>query len=52
MGRPGWPRWLARVAVPRVATRENLAALVLCLILIALVIVTADNAPQWIYQGF
>lgn len=33
-------------------TRENLAALALCLILVALVIVTADAAPQWIYQGF
>jgi hypothetical protein len=36
----------------KVFTRENLAALVLCLILIGLVIVTADAAPQWIYQGF
>ena len=32
--------------------RENLLALLLCLILIALVICTADQAPQWIYQGF
>jgi hypothetical protein len=40
-------RWLTRIA-----TRENLFALALCLILIALVIVTADSAPQWIYQGF
>ncbi len=46
-GRPGWPRWLARLL-----TRENLVALALCLILIALVIATADSAPQWIYQGF
>ncbi len=36
----------------RVLTRENLAALVLCLILIGVVIATADAAPQWIYQGF
>jgi hypothetical protein len=36
----------------RIFSRENLIALVLCLILIALVIVTADSAPQWIYQGF
>jgi hypothetical protein len=35
-----------------VFTRENLWALVLCLILIALVIFTADASPQWIYQGF
>ena len=33
-------------------TRENFYALLLCLILIAIVIFTADNAPQWIYQGF
>jgi len=33
-------------------TRENLYALLLCLILIALTILTADQAPQWIYQGF
>jgi hypothetical protein len=36
----------------RLFTRENLIALALCLMLIALVIVTADSAPQWIYQGF
>ncbi len=33
-------------------TRENLWAIVLCLILIALTILTADSAPLWIYQGF
>jgi hypothetical protein len=33
-------------------TRENLMALVLCLILILLVIFTADTSPTWIYQGF
>jgi hypothetical protein len=33
-------------------SRENLLALLLALIMIALVIVTADNAPTWIYQGF
>ncbi len=36
----------------RIFSRENLVALLLCLLLIALVIVTADSAPQWIYQGF
>ncbi len=36
----------------RLFTRENLIALAICLILIALVIATADSAPQWIYQGF
>jgi hypothetical protein len=33
-------------------SRENLWALLLCLILIALVIITASSAPVWIYQGF
>ena len=33
-------------------TRENLLALLLCLILIALTIFTADTSPTWIYQGF
>jgi len=33
-------------------SRENLFALLLCLILIAILILTADQAPLWIYQGF
>lgn len=33
-------------------SRENLLALALAFILILLVIVTADDAPLWIYQGF
>lgn len=33
-------------------SRENLLALLLCLILIALTIFTADTSPTWIYQGF
>lgn len=36
----------------RLFTRENLLALVLCLIVILVIIVTADSSPQWIYQGF
>jgi len=36
----------------RLFTRENLLALALCLIVILLIIVTTDAAPQWIYQGF
>ncbi len=32
--------------------RENLLALLLALILIALIIATADTSPTWIYQGF
>jgi len=33
-------------------TRENLFALLLCLILMALVIFATDTSPTWIYQGF
>jgi hypothetical protein len=36
----------------RLLTRENLWAVLLCLALIALVILTASSAPLWIYQGF
>jgi hypothetical protein len=32
--------------------RENLVALLFCLILLAILIFTADQAPLWIYQGF
>lgn len=33
-------------------SRENLLAVLLCLILIALTIAAADTSPSWIYQGF
>lgn len=33
-------------------TKENLVALVVCLVIIGLIILTSDNAPLWIYQGF
>lgn len=33
-------------------TRENLLALLLALILLAVVIFTAETSPTWIYQGF
>ena len=36
----------------RLFTRENLWALLFCLILVALVILTASSTPIWIYQGF
>jgi hypothetical protein len=36
----------------RLFSPENLLALVLCVILILTLILTSDNAPQWIYQGF
>lgn len=33
-------------------SRENVYAVALCMIVILLIIVTTDSAPQWIYQGF
>ena len=36
----------------RIFSRENLYAVLLCLILIAIIIFSADQAPLWIYQGF
>ena len=33
-------------------TRENLLAVLLCLMAIAVLILTADSSPTWIYQGF
>jgi hypothetical protein len=36
----------------RIFSRENLYALLISLVLIALLIVTVDQSPQWIYQGF
>ncbi|MGQ9832877.1 MAG: hypothetical protein ACUVRJ_03610 [Candidatus Villigracilaceae bacterium] len=36
----------------RIFSYENLLALLLCIILIALTIFTVDTTPTWIYQGF
>jgi hypothetical protein len=36
----------------KLLSRENFYAVLLCLIVIALLIVTSDSAPLWIYQGF
>jgi hypothetical protein len=33
-------------------TKENLLAVLLSLILVALTIFTTDTSPNWIYQGF
>ncbi|MBC7869599.1 MAG: hypothetical protein H7Y09_02065 [Chitinophagaceae bacterium] len=41
-------QWLRR----HLFTRENAFALALCLIVLLVIIVTTDSAPQWIYQGF
>lgn len=43
---------LRRKTMRRWLNRENLYALLLCLILLAVTILTAEQTPQWIYQGF
>jgi hypothetical protein len=39
-------------SIRRLFSSENVWALVLVLVVIALIILTADSAPLWIYQGF
>lgn len=36
----------------RFLTKEVLTAFLLALLIVGLLIMTADDAPQWIYQGF
>jgi preprotein translocase subunit SecE len=36
----------------RIFSQENVLAVLICLAVIAILIMTADQAPQWIYQGF
>jgi uncharacterized membrane protein len=38
--------------VNKLFTRENIWAFVLFLIVVALIILTTDDSPNWIYQGF
>ena len=33
-------------------SRENLCAILVCAALILFLVFTADQSPQWIYQGF
>jgi hypothetical protein len=33
-------------------SRENLLAVALCLIAIAVIVMTSAASPRWIYQGF
>ena len=35
-----------------ILSKENLQAFLLFLIIVALVLFTADTSPAWIYQGF
>ena len=36
----------------RLLTQENITALLLALLILAVIIATVDQAPEWIYQGF
>ena len=36
----------------KLLNKETLTAFLLALLIIGLIIMTADDAPQWIYQGF
>ena len=36
----------------KLPTKENLVALALALMVIAIIIAVTDASPQWIYQGF
>lgn len=38
--------------ISRTFSRENILALIVALILIAIYIATAADAPIWLYQGF
>lgn len=39
-------------ALKRLFTPENIWALVLFVILVALIVLTTGDSPNWIYQGF
>jgi cytochrome b561 len=41
-----------RKFLEKFVSRQNLYALLICLILIGIIIMTSSQAPQWIYQGF
>ncbi len=43
---------MLRKLLSAVFSRENLLALLLALLLVALVVFTVDTSPTWIYQGF
>jgi len=41
-----------RDALKKILTPENVWAFTLFLIVVALIILTTDDSPNWIYQGF
>ena len=44
-------RWMEKI-LKSIFSRKSLYALLLCLAILFIMILTADKAPQWIYQGF
>jgi hypothetical protein len=43
---------LVSLGFKKIFTPENIWALVLFLIVVALIVVTTNDSPVWIYQGF
>ncbi|MDX1377871.1 MAG: hypothetical protein R3307_03405 [Anaerolineales bacterium] len=41
-----------RNALKKIISPENIWAFMLFLIVVALIIITTDDSPNWIYQGF
>ena len=44
--------WSRMKVFRRFFSKENIWAIVFCLIVIAVMIFTTDSSPLWIYQGF
>jgi len=44
--------WLPVNLLKKINTRENRWAVALFLLVVLIIILTADNTPLWIYQGF
>ncbi len=38
--------------IKKLFSRENILAFILCLVVFAIIVMTADQSPLWIYQGF
>jgi len=36
----------------KIFSKENLSAVILCVVVLLVIIVTAEDAPPFIYQGF
>jgi hypothetical protein len=48
--RENFPRLYSLIT--SIFSRENILALVIALILVAIYVTTAGDAPTWLYQGF